>query len=217
MEIIIQEATGLDQYLLKSLKIDFKDGVRDFFLPAGGTPENFYKLFRESYSELQTLGLKDARLWQIDEILNGKSKGLFRRFFKENLGAWDDQLIGITDSYLLKNKIQEGQAVAFLGLGVNGHVAFHEPHIPASFSLGCVELGDETLKYLSLEKGTWGITYGLDTFINCKKIYLMVKGAHKSEILERFMADDERVPAVQLKKHSQLVLLADNLAYQEVA
>lgn len=217
MEIIIQKADGLDQYLLECFKKDFTEGVRDFFLPAGGTPENFYKLLLESYSELQERGFGEAHFWQIDEILNGQKSGLFRKFFKEHLGPWNNQLIGINESYLLKDKIQQSPAVAFLGLGVNGHVAFHEPHIPSQFSLGCVELGMETLGYLKLEQGTWGVTYGVETFINCKKIYLMVKGPHKAEILERFMSDDESVPAVRLKKHPQLVLLADDLAFKQVA
>lgn len=213
MEIIIQKALGLDQYLLECFKSDFKNGIRDYFLPAGGTPGPFYKLFVESYQELQAQGFDQIKLWQIDEILNGKKAGYFRQFFKENLGPWENQLVSITDQY----KVSNSKAVAFLGLGVNGHVAFHEPHIPLHFSLGCVELGNETLGYLDLEKGTWGITYGLETFLACEKIYLMVKGDHKADILERFMSDDESVPAVALKKHHRLVLLADDLAFRQVA
>ena len=105
-----------------------------------------------------------------------------KNFFKANLKELNSQLQGIKESFL---GFEKGFS-SFLGLGVNGHVAFHEPHIPHHFSFGCIELGKETLDYLKLEPETWGITYGLGTFLKSHSIFLMVKGEHKREILKRF-------------------------------
>jgi hypothetical protein len=209
MEIIKNSSTHLDTFLLNSFLNLYKNGIHDFLMPAGGTPESFYHLLNEtSYNELE-----HSRLWQIDDILNGHSQGQFLNFFDKNLNSFRKNLIPIKD-------IEEGPArpfVSFLGLGVNGHVAFHEPHIDPGFSFGCVELGEETLNYLSLDKGTWGVTFGLGTFLKSEKIYLMVKGSHKSAIFTRFMNDDPTVPAVALKKHPGLVVLIDEAVSEAAA
>ncbi|MCR9206346.1 MAG: hypothetical protein NXH75_17325 [Halobacteriovoraceae bacterium] len=186
---------SLIQHLLKEKLIS------NLLIPAGGTPIEFYRVLREEFSQ----EFRSFSFWQIDDVLNGANKNCFYDFFKEHLGDYLPQLNSISGSFLGFDK----PFSSFLGLGMNGHVAFHEPHIPRNFSFGCVELGPETLEYLSLAPDTWGITYGLGTFLKGEAIYLMVKGEHKREILKRFLADDRSVPAVALKKHPNLYLLVD--------
>lgn len=202
MEIVRQSAKELDNFLLESLMSSYAEGMRDFLIPAGGTPESFYKFLSNQDKEV----LREANFWQIDDIISGPLEDTFYHFFKKNLGKRIDQLIKIKDVLHLPKK----KYSSFLGLGVNGHVAFHEPHIPAQFGLGCVELGEETLNYLDLKGPTWGLTFGLETFLKSEKIYLMVKGGHKSKILHRFLNDDPSVPAVHLKKHANLCLMLDD-------
>lgn len=204
MEIIREKPHSLDKYLLVELLKCRAEGIKDFLVPAGGTPESFYGLFRSAHSTHRELS--QLKLWQIDEIISGPLKGHFTQFFKDNLGKFFHQLVKVEETPCgPKNPY-----VSFLGLGVNGHVAFHEPHIPENFSFGCVELGDETLSYLKLKGPCWGLTFGLETFLKSERIFLMVKGKHKSDILRRFMNDDPSVPAVHLKKHKRITLLLDN-------
>lgn len=200
MKIIIKENNELDSSLCRELIADAENGIRNLFVPAGGTPEGFY----------QHLASRSEPIWdtfkffQVDDILNGPKAREFDNFFRTNLRNRMSQLVGVEE-----DTFPEGQFSSFLGLGVNGHVAFHEPHLPKHFTKGCVELGPRTLNYLGLEKGTWGITYGLGVFLQSESIYLMVKGHHKLEILRRFLEDDSSVPAVELKRHKGLKLLVD--------
>jgi 6-phosphogluconolactonase/glucosamine-6-phosphate isomerase/deaminase len=207
MEIIRKKQDLLDSFLLDEIVKAKAAGVEDILIPAGGTPESFYKALVNS----NDLSLKSLNLWQIDEIISGPKAGIFKRFFYDHLGPFKKQLIEIENI----NSPPVAPYYSFLGLGINGHVAFHEPHIPHDFSLGCVSLGEETLHYLNLNEKTWGLTFGLKTFLNSERIFLMVKGSHKSEILKRFLEDDPSVPAVKLKKHKNLTLLLDDqVAFQ---
>lgn len=209
MEIIKNTGKHLDDNLLNSFLNLQKQGINDFLIPAGGTPESFYR----HLCDIRPQGFEKTRLWQIDDIINGRCKDQFLDFFNEHLPQYKKNIMPIQDQLVGPEK----PFVSFLGLGVNGHVAFHEPHIDPSFSFGCVELGEETLRYLNLDKGTWGVSFGLGTFLKSEKIYLMVKGPHKSSIFNRFMNDDPTVPAVALKKHPGLIVLIDDEVVQEAA
>lgn len=203
MNIIKGNSPELENSLIHHLLDDFREkSVSQLLVPAGGTPVEFYRVLREEFPH----EFKSFSFWQIDDVLNGPSQNCFHQFFREHLGDYLPQLKSISGSFLGFDKAYS----SFLGLGVNGHVAFHEPHIPRNFSFGCVNLGDETLDYLNLEPDTWGITYGLGTFLKGEAIYLMVKGEHKRDILKRFLADDSNVPAVALKRHANLYLLVDD-------
>jgi|GEM_PF-1321076 len=205
MKIIIRDGKNSDQVVLDQLIKFAKEGVQNFFLPAGGTPERVYELLlKEKPSEFSS-----ASLWQVDDILNGKKSHFFLSFFEKNLGPYFKNLRSVFDSFY--NIDQD--YVSYLGLGVNGHVAFHEPHIPEDFSFGCVQLGDKTLGYLDLPKDTWGISYGVKFFLQSKSIILHVKGKHKNEILRRFLEDDPSVPAHHLKRNKQLILVVDSEAW----
>lgn len=209
MDIINAKCPELEKMLISILlKERVEDHVQNLLLPAGGTPEVFYKEVRENwFYEFQSF-----KLWQIDDVLNGPQKDCFHKFFKDHLGSLFSNLTGPKEKM-----IEDGVSYSsFLGLGVNGHVAFHEPHIPHNFSFGCVELGRETLDYLSLKEGTWGITYGLGTFLKSNSIYMLVKGLHKKDILKRFLEDDPSVPAVELKKHKRLVLMVEDELWNSV-
>jgi glucosamine-6-phosphate deaminase len=209
MEIVIQSSKELDHYLLSLFKKFQQNGIKDFFIPAGGTPEDFYQLLCDHYDSLKKEGFDKVKLWQIDEIISGEKQDYFYDFFQDKLGPWITYLQAIRKPELPP----KAPFVSLLGLGINGHVAFHEPHIPYDFGFGCVELGQETCDYLDLEMGTWGLTYGLKTFLNSENIVLIVKGQHKAQVLQRFMEDDETLPAVALKNHPGLILLADELAF----
>ena len=158
------------------LHSELKTGQR-LFVPAGGTPTPLYQRWRRENSPL----LKSLKLVQIDEIINGPKRGTFRRFFEAEMGPYLDQfeLIGQAD---------KTADAAILGVGVNGHVAFHEPHIPRHFAGGCVRLSCETLEYLHLEDPTWGVTYGVGAFSQCRSVLVLAQGENKQRILKKALA-----------------------------
>lgn len=206
MNIIKAKSPDLENTLIEYLLRDYENfGVENLFIPAGGTPELLYRRLSESFLS----HFSSFSFWQIDDILTGSKAGMFESFFEKHLSPFLSQIKPIRKY----NFSYQHSFSSILGLGTNGHVAFHEPHIPENFSFGCVELGEETIKYLQLPSTdkypTWGITYGLSSFLKSQSIYLIVKGNHKRNILKRFIEDDNSIPAVKLKKHPNLFLFVD--------
>jgi 6-phosphogluconolactonase/glucosamine-6-phosphate isomerase/deaminase len=195
MEFLRAEDGGTDateQWLESRVK---RYGARSLFLPAGETPRPLYARWREAEPGY----LRGLRLLQVDDVSTGREKGMFARFFREELPA-----------LAVEPPVSEVKAdLAILGLGTNGHVAFHEPGIPASFRFGEVDLAEDTAARLKLEPGTKGVTYGVGTFFEAKAILLVVRGQNKKEILERLRKGDPSLPASGLLNHPDLTVLTD--------
>jgi 6-phosphogluconolactonase/glucosamine-6-phosphate isomerase/deaminase len=172
--------------------------ANSLYVPAGRTPISLYKIWEKEKPEY----LRGLDLVQIDDVLTGAQTGVFKRFFAEHLPSYISQL-------RLINRGDHQADIAILGLGLNGHVAFHEPGIDVGFYSGCVRLSEVTCQNLELEPGTWGISYGAGAFSSCKSILMVVCGASKREILQRLLESDSTVPASALLNHPSFTLLAD--------
>lgn len=131
---------------------------------------------------------------------------MFAGFLRENLAPWIAQIEFI-------NEAVEGADLGLLGLGLNGHVAFHEPGLPDNMEAACVRLSPETCKRLNLEPVTWGATYGVGAFKKCQSLLIMVFGESKAEVLSRLLNGDPSLPASFLLQHKDLTILADKKAY----
>lgn len=178
---------------------EFRSGIKDFFVPAGGTPEGLYELWRNENPKW----LYETFLYQVDDVVDGEQKDKFYNFFQKHLGDFRTRLQRIGETSAPK------KFSTILGLGMNGHVAFHEPNLPESFEYGEVELTETTKTYLKMRDSKKGITYGLGTFLKSESILLIVKGIHKAEILTRFLTDDPTCPAIALKRNANLTLVVD--------
>lgn len=167
------------------------------FVPAGGTPTPLYRRWTAEPTAL----LKSLMLMQLDEIISGPKKGEFRQFFHAELEPYLAQMEWITDCTGVAD-------VAILGVGVNGHVAFHEPGLPRHFAGGCVPLTQETRNYLGLTEPTWGLTYGVATFLRAKKILVMVKGEKKHAIMKKAVAE-KSLPIAWILEHPEVTVVSD--------
>ena len=169
--------------------------ARSLFLPAGETPKPLYAKWRKEWPAY----LSGLKLMQVDDVLTGTGAGVFARFFQDELPG-----------HPVIRPVQESKAdLAILGLGTNGHVAFHEPGLPMSFRFGEVLLESDTARRLSLEAGTKGITYGVGVFSEAKAILLVVRGESKKSAFEKFLKNDPSVPASGLLTHPDLTVLKD--------
>jgi len=168
------------------------------FVPAGRTPVALYEVWRRESPSY----LKGMDLVQIDDVLSGTKKGIFKNFLQEHLPEYQTQIKFIEEG-------AHGADLAVLGLGLNGHVAFHEPGLDESFFSGSVRLSETTCDHLGLERGTWGVTYGAGAFMRSRAILMMVSGKSKTLILERLLQGDSSIPATALVKHSDFTLLCD--------
>ena len=111
-----------------------------------------------------------------------------------------------------------GLDLAVLGLGANGHLGLNEPGSELTSTTRVVQLTTETVEQM---KGygfdtpaTWGATMGIDTLLSAKRLWLLVTGSHKAEILARTMTDDvgPDVPATYLRNHENVTVFADEAA-----
>ncbi len=167
------------------------------FVPAGGTPTPLYRRWTAEPTAL----LKSLRLMQIDDIITGPRKGEFRQFFQAELEPFLSQMEWIGNCESLAE-------VAILGVGVNGHVAFHEPGLPRGFIGGCVPLSSETRTYLGLSEPTWGLTYGVAAFMRAKKILVMVKGEKKHSIMKKAVTE-KSLPISWILEHPAVTVVSD--------
>ncbi len=170
----------------------------NLFIPAGNTPIPLYQLWERTRPPY----LDKLNFLQVDEVINGPHKGIFRRFFEEHLPGYKNQVRWIDGNPVMAD-------VAILGLGLNGHVAFHEPGIPQHFEIGCVQLNNDTCQNLDTAKDTWGLTYGVGAFSKCKKILVIACGSSKAEIVNELLSDKSKIPASFLKDHPGLTVIFD--------
>ncbi|MCL1909737.1 MAG: glucosamine-6-phosphate deaminase [Kiritimatiellaeota bacterium] len=124
----------------------------------------------------------------------------------EKMNAWLDARGGI--------------GLTLLGVGMNGHVGFNEPHGP-SFADGALVVPlDETTKSVGAKyfnKPTpvkYGITISLAALRNARKILVMASGAKKVRIVRKafYEPPTPEVPASLLQGHPDLTLLLDEAA-----
>lgn len=200
--LIAEDAKDLSRQASKWLETRALSGAaRTAFLPAGKTPEGLYELWEKTRPEwLEQMGFK-----QIDDVLTGPSAGVFKHFFEEKLPSYQAKFTWI-------NRADEVADVGILGLGLNGHIAFHEPHLPETFYGGCVQLSETTCRTLALEKNTWGLTYGASTFMLSKSLLMIASGETKKEVVAKLLARSKDLPATSLLTHNDFTLIVDRAA-----
>ncbi|MGZ3725243.1 MAG: 6-phosphogluconolactonase [Pseudobdellovibrio sp.] len=186
---------------LAEKKAEYK--AKSVYLPAGETPKLIYRDWELRKPEF----LNQLQLIQIDDVLDGEKKDLFKKFFHDELPSYASRIEYFTDG-------GHQADLGILGLGMNGHVAFHEPGLPSNFYSGCVCLQNETLHNLQLNEGTWGKTYGARAFSSCKALLIIVKGLKKKEILQKTLIEAQnsstgKIPASSLLHHPDLTILTD--------
>ena len=173
-------------------------GATSLYIPAGKTPVQLYLLFEK----LRPSWLENKKLIQVDDILDGAEKGKFNKFFAEILKGYYKNII-------IPSLHQPHQAdLSILGLGPNGHIAFHEPHLPDNFEYGEVKLAAQTIKDLALADDTKGITYGVKMLLDTKAILLIIVGNSKKRILQN-LKKGLKSPASLLLKHQDLTIICE--------
>ena len=66
--------------------------------------------------------------------------------------------------------------------------------------------------HFTVHKPVFGHTFGVDTFINCEVIFMIVTGKNKKEIFEEFLngAEHPDLPATLLKSHPEFYVFVDD-------
>jgi len=208
-----EEVANQTEVIFKKLYQEKKRILRGFF-PTGRSAEGFYQKLRNDLPFWQ----KKFQVIQIDEFIG--SERLFysslRHLVLEPLSLlsqveaidplWNDAQIKTH----IQKTLSEPIDFALLGLGPNGHVGFHEPHITDSpFYGGRVLLSDESFKRVANAPSQTALTFGAASFLKAEKIILIATGKGKEDIYSQFLssAPTPEIPATLLKTHPDLTVL----------
>jgi predicted N-acetyltransferase YhbS/6-phosphogluconolactonase/glucosamine-6-phosphate isomerase/deaminase len=112
-----------------------------------------------------------------------------------------------------------GVQLQLVGLGRNGHVAFHEPGVPLERGVHVATLAESTradarARFAPGEVPARAVTSGVATIRACKRVVLCAFGAAKAEAV-RAMCEgplDASCPASGLRGHANLLVLLDPAA-----
>jgi 6-phosphogluconolactonase/glucosamine-6-phosphate isomerase/deaminase len=183
---VCKDATELvsevEAWLFREIK---RTRARSIFIPAGNTPLPLYARWEHSKPAV----LQGIKLCPVDEVTTGPGAGVFGRFFSRARPSYAHALHPVME------ELGEMPPVALLGLGLNGHVAFHEPHVKPDFKKGTVELESLTCEELGLEPPVQGLSYGIGAFRECESVAIIASGEKKRDILHRLLETDEPMPA----------------------
>lgn len=112
-----------------------------------------------------------------------------------------------------------GLGLTFLGLGVNGHIAFNEPGSAFRSRTRVVHLAEATRRANAAEFADGAvperaITMGVGTILDSRAIVLLASGAGKAEAVARLRDGgvDEAFPASVLHGHPDVTVLLDRAA-----
>lgn len=125
-----------------------------------------------------------------------------------------------TENFIKQNG---GIAVAILGLGLNGHVGMNEPGTSPLLRSHIADIDPQTQevgqKYFTKpQELSHGLTLGLATIMEAKKIILIVTGSHKAAIVKKILEEDPpQLPASLLRNHPGLTIYLDKQAAQLIS
>ena len=205
----------------------------------GNTPIGVYRELAEcrSHALIDTTRL---RVFQLDAYVGlppDDRRSLFgwtRRSFIEPLDIADANVVRLAGdaadpleacrAYDSVVRAVGGFDISILGLGPNGHLGFNEPPSPPDAPTRIVDLTPESI---ASNAHYWGgedqvprraLTCGMNLLLAARQTLLVVSGAHKHQILHRAIDGPPTpdVPAAYLQLASNVTVLADRAAWQEL-
>ncbi|CAH0120623.1 putative glucosamine-6-phosphate deaminase 2 [Paenibacillus sp. CECT 9249] len=130
----------------------------------------------------------------------------------------------VAEAYERNIRALGGIDLQVLGLGANGHIGFNEPGTPFHAVTRVVDVGEETIEARAEMFGSrelvprQGITLGIKTIMQSRKIFLFANGEHKATIVEQalFGPVTPEIPASVLQLHPDLTVVLDRDAAGKV-
>ena len=179
-------------------------------LPAGNTPTGMYEELAAEQLDFSTVNT-----FNLDEYV-GLAAGDPRSFQAYMQRTFFDHInLPLKNIHFPDEKYEEtiraagGIDLLVLGIGLNGHIAFNEPGSPLTSRTRVVDLAPETVAPVRR-----GITMGIATILDARRILLLASGSSKREVLRRALKEpvDASLPASALQLHSDLTVITDMAA-----
>lgn len=203
-------------------------------LPTGNTPMPLYhELVRRC--QRGTIDFSKMRVAVLDDFYGIPANspisfyGWLCRALLDPLGISSERVLRIpTEGPGIERKCAEyeralkemgGCELQVLGLGGNGHVGFNEPGSARDSRTRVVKLSAASRAASSAywngaDVPDQGVTTGIGTILEARRILLLVSGARKAEILRRSLTGpiSSDVPASFLREAANAVVIADEPA-----
>jgi len=125
-----------------------------------------------------------------------------------------------TENFIKKNGNID---IAIIGLGLNGHIGMNEPGTSPTLRSHVADIDPQTQqvgqKYFTKpQQLSQGLTLGLATIMEAKKIILIVTGSHKAAIVKEILEENApQLPASLLRNHPGLTIYLDKQAAQFIS
>lgn len=222
--MVFLEYTSLDELnddVSNRIITELNQIKQPLFCPAtGNSPKGTYQKLVEKKDQLDVSNLTFIKLDEWYGLPVGYEgtceKFLQERMFKP-LGIKPEQVISFTSDVAnaeaecerIQTALTERGPIdlCILGIGKNGHVAFNEPAAELSAGVHLSKLTPQSLKHSMVEgidkKLEYGLTLGMADILQSKKIFLIVNGEHKREVLNKFLSGNitTQLPASFLWLH----------------
>ena len=179
-------------------------------LPAGNTPTGMYEEL-----PAEQLDFSKVKTFNLDEYV-GLAAGDPRSFQSYMQRTFFDHVnLPRENTHFPDEKYEEtiraagGIDLLVLGIGLNGHIAFNEPGSALTSRTRVVDLAPETVAPVRR-----GITMGIGTILEARRILLLASGPSKKEVLRRALEEpvEESLPASALQLHADLTVIVDRAA-----
>ena len=105
--------------------------------------------------------------------------------------------------------------IAFMGIGINGHIAFNEPGCKITDTTRLIELKEITKRTNNVNYDK-ALTVGMAEILASKKLVLMAIGETKNDIIYDFIHHTYKMPATYLLNHRNVDLYVDKPAFSKV-
>jgi glucosamine-6-phosphate deaminase len=187
-----------------------------FALPWGNSPKGMYEFLSYAFPD----HFSEAKVFALDDVIGSRRIGqellheqLFKNINLKRENRFDPTALTPAEYDAMIAKVRELD-VLFLGLGLNGHLAFNEPGTPFDTRTHKVPLQASTIADCKTKYGIdveEGITMGLATMMEAMHVVLLISGENKREIAHRALHGPVTpdVPASILQRHPRLLVLVD--------
>lgn len=194
-----------------------------FCVATGNSPKGAYTKLVEKKEKLQVDNLTVLKLdeWHgLPMNHNGTCEMFLQERLLQPLGIKPEQFVGFNSEAAdteaecerIQNFLEERGPVdlCILGIGKNGHIALNEPGTEVIAGVHKAKLSPQSLTHNMIAgidiKLEYGLTLGMADILQSKKIFLLVNGEHKRDILNRFLSGNitTQLPASFLWLHPEV-------------
>lgn len=203
----------------------------------GETPTRTYNLLAAQLKHEQSM-FDNLRILKLDEWggLAMDDEGSCEMYLQQHLiqplSIPEDRYIGfcsdapdpVLECRRIQNELEKQSPIdlCVLGIGANGHLALNEPADELCPHAHVARLSEQSLKHSMLSHSrqpSYGMTLGMADILQSKTILLLISGAHKRDVVQRFLggAISTRFPASLLWLHNYLTVMCDKDAFGAVA